>query len=276
MTIERPRRIPWLKFSSPRNFYRLVQRLVPWLWGGAAVLAVAGLYVGFFVAPPDYQQGNSYRILFIHVPTAWMGMFLYVLVAIYSLVFLVWRIKMADIMARSLAPTGALMTFLALWTGAIWGAPTWGTFWVWDARLTSTLVLLFLFLGYIALHSAFDDREKSGRAASLLALVGVINVPIIYFSVEWWNTLHQGRSVTLAESPTMAPSMFWAMILLVFAFWLYSAAVGLRRAQAEALVREQNAEWVRDITESVEGTASMEGRTGVTDGADAVTERGVS
>ncbi|WP_290653012.1 heme ABC transporter permease [Aquisalimonas sp.] len=243
------RRIRWLKFTAPANFYALVQRLAPWLWAGAAVLAVAGLYTGFFVAPPDYQQGNSYRIMFIHVPTAWMGMFLYLLMAVYAVIYLVWRIKMADIMARSLAPTGALMTLLALWTGALWGAPTWGTFWVWDARLTSTLILLFLFLGYIALHAAVDDREKGGRAASLLALIGAVNVPIIYFSVEWWHTLHQGMSITLTQAPTMAPSMFTALLLMTGACWLYSAAVTLRRAQAEALERESDSQWVTEAVQ---------------------------
>lgn len=240
-------RIPWLTFAAPRNFHRLVEVLVPWLVGGAVVLVAAGLYMSFFVAPPDYQQGNSYRILFIHVPAAWMGMFLYLLMAVYSAIFLVWRIKMADVMARSLAPTGALMTFVALWTGALWGAPTWGTYWVWDARLTSTLILLFLFLGYMALRSAVDDREKGGRAASLLALVGAINVPIIYFSVEWWYTLHQGMSVTLTSAPSMAPSMFASLLLMTGACWLYCAAVTLRRAQVEVLEREADTQWVRDV-----------------------------
>ncbi len=240
------RKIPWFKFSSPPNFYWLADRLTPWLWGGAAILGIMGLYVGFFVAPPDYQQGDSYRIMFIHVPTAWMGMFIYLLIALYSVIFLTWRIKMADVMAIALAPTGALMTFLSLWTGALWGAPTWGTYWVWDARLTSTLILLFLYLGYMALHAAVDDREKGARAASLLALVGVVNVPIIYFSVEWWHSLHQGMSVTLTDAPSMAASMFAAMLLMTGACWLYSAAIALRRAQVEALEREAGNPWVQD------------------------------
>ncbi|WP_018232876.1 heme ABC transporter permease [Thioalkalivibrio thiocyanodenitrificans] len=241
------RRIPWLTFAAPRNFHVLVQVLVPWLVGGAVVLAVAGLYTSFFVAPPDYQQGNSYRILFIHVPAAWMGMFIYLLMAVYGVIHLVWRIRLADMMARSLAPTGALMTFIALWTGSLWGAPTWGTYWVWDARLTSTLVLLFLYLGYMALRTAVDDRENGARSASLLALVGAINVPIIYFSVEWWHTLHQGMSVTLTSAPTMAPSMFTALLLMTGACWLYCAAIALRRAQVEVLEREAETQWVRDL-----------------------------
>ena len=240
------RSIPWLKFTAPPNFYRLAQRLTPWLWALAAAFAVAGLYVGFFVAPTDYEQGESYRIMFIHVPAAWMGMFLYLLMAVYGAIYLVWRIKMADIMAHAIAPTGALMTFLALWTGALWGAPTWGTYWVWDARLTSTLILLFLFLGYIALHAASDDREKGGRAASLLAIIGAVNVPIIYFSVEWWYNLHQGASVLRADGPSMAPSMLAALLLMTAAFWIYSAAIVLRRAQTEALQREASSAWARE------------------------------
>ena len=239
------RSIPWLKFTAPANFYTLAQRLVPWLWPAAALCAVAGLYMGFFVAPPDHQQGDAYRILFIHVPTAWMGMLLYLLLAAYGAIFLVWRIKMADIMARAIAPTGALMTFLSLWTGALWGAPTWGTFWVWDARLTSTLILLFLFLGYMALHAASDDREKGGRAASLLAIVGAVNVPIIYFSVEWWYNLHQGVSVMRSDGPSMADSMVAALLLMIAAFWIYAGAVVLRRAQVEALSREPRTEWAQ-------------------------------
>lgn len=249
----RSRRIPWFKFASPPAFVALVDRLAPWLWAGAALLAVAGLYVGFFVAPPDYQQGNSYRIMFLHVPAAWMGMFLYLLMAVYAIIHLSWRVRLADVMARSLAPTGALLTALSLWTGSLWGAPTWGTYWVWDARLTSTLLLLFLFLGYLALHASASDREKGGRAASLLAVVGVVNVPIIYFSVKWWNTLHQGMSVTATDAPSMAPSMFAALMLMTAACWLYAAAIGLRRAQVEALEREVDSEWAQRMACSTGG-----------------------
>lgn len=253
----RARSIPWLKYAAPPNFYALTERLAPWLWGAAAILTIIGLYVGFFVAPVDYQQGNSYRIMFIHVPTAWMGMLLYMLMALYGAIFLIWRIRMADVMARAIAPTGALMTFLALWTGSLWGAPTWGTFWVWDARLTSTLILFFLFLGYIALHAAADDRDKGGRAASLLAIVGAVNVPIIYFSVNWWYTLHQGSSVIRRDGPSMAPEMLSAMLLMIAAAWIYSAAIVLRRAQAEALEREPGAEWSRS---AAAGTLTREQR----------------
>ncbi len=246
--------IRWMKYASPRNFYFLAGRLVPWFGWAAVVFAIIGLYVGFFVAPSDYQQGDSYRIMFIHVPAAWMSMFLYLLIAMYAFINVVWRIKMADVMARSLAPTGAMFTFLALWTGALWGKPTWGTYWVWDARLTSELLLLFLYLGYIGLHNAIDDRERAARAASLLAMVGAVNVPIIYFSVQWWNTLHQGASISVTGAPTMAWSMFTALIALALASWMYSIAVVLIRAQAETLKRERFAAWVSEVVEDDSGS----------------------
>lgn len=239
--------IRWMQFSSPRNFYFLAGRLAPWFGGAAALLALIGLYIGFFVAPPDYQQGDSYRIMFIHVPAAWMSMFIYLLMAGYAFINVVWRIKMADVMARSLAPTGAMFTFLALWTGALWGRPTWGTYWVWDARLTSELLLLFLYIGYLGLHNAIEDRERAARAASLLAMVGVVNVPIIYFSVQWWNTLHQGASITVTGAPTMAWSMFSALIAMALASWMYTIAVVLVRAQAETLKRERFSTWVQEV-----------------------------
>jgi heme exporter protein C len=236
-----------MKYASPRNFYFLAGRLAPWFGWAAALFTVIGLYAGFVVAPTDYQQGDSYRIMFIHVPAAWMSMFIYLLMAAYALINVVWRIKMADVMARSLAPTGAMFTVLALWTGALWGKPTWGTYWVWDARLTSELLLLFLYLGYIGLHNAIDDRERAARAASLLAMVGAVNVPIIYFSVKWWNTLHQGASITVTDAPTMAWSMFTALIALALASWMYSIAVVLVRAQAETLERERFSSWVWEV-----------------------------
>ncbi|HOA94979.1 MAG TPA: cytochrome c biogenesis protein CcsA, partial [Quisquiliibacterium sp.] len=174
--------ISWFRFSSPATFYPLAGRLVPWFGTAAAVLALVGLYLGFFVAPTDYQQGESYRIIFIHVPAAWMAMFTYLVMAGWCAASLIWNTRMSAMMAQALAPTGAMFAFVSLWTGAFWGRPTWGTYWVWDARLTSTLILLFLYLGYIALRSAIDDPRRADRASALLALVGVINVPIIYFS----------------------------------------------------------------------------------------------
>jgi len=242
------RKIPWKKFASSSNFNVLASRLVPIFMVLALLLGVAGLYIGFFIAPIDYQQGNSYRIMFIHVPAAWMSMFLYILMAVYAIIALVWRVKLADVMAYSIAPTGAMFTFLALLTGALWGRPTWGTYWVWDARLTSELLLLFLYLGYMGLYSAIPDRQKASRAASFLAIVGVVNVPIIYFSVSWWNTLHQGSSITFSSSPTMTWTMFTSLILLTFTCWFYSIAVILKRAQAVTLERKRTALWAAQMS----------------------------
>lgn len=243
----RKKKINWLKYTSPPNFYKLVNFLLPWLWLIAGVAAIIGLYLSFFVAPPDYQQGNSYRILYIHVPTAWMGMFIYLLMAAYSIIYLVWGIKLASVLARSLAPTGAIMTFISLWTGAFWGAPTWGAYWVWDARLTSSLILLFLYLGYLALHAAAEDEDKGGRMAALLAIIGAVNVPIIYMSVKWWNTLHQGMTITLSERPSMAPEMFYSLLFMLIATWSYCAAIALARARTELLTRDSNSRWVQEI-----------------------------
>ncbi|MBS0002703.1 MAG: heme ABC transporter permease [Thioalkalivibrio sp.] len=243
------RGIQWFRFTAPANFYDLAGHLIPWFAALTVALFAVGLYLGLVVAPSDYQQGDSYRIIYIHVPTAWMGMFLYVLMAVYAAIGLIWRIKMADVMAKAIAPTGALFTFLSLWTGALWGRPTWGVYWVWDARLTSMLILLFLYLGYMALHAAIDDRQRASNASAVLAMVGVVNVPIIYFSVQWWNTLHQGASITVTEAPTMATIMFVTLLIMVLAAWMYSVAVVLARARVELLERERNARWVRDRLE---------------------------
>ncbi|MEL0030435.1 MAG: heme ABC transporter permease CcmC, partial [Betaproteobacteria bacterium] len=202
------------KFSSPQTFYPVAKKLSVIFFVLAAVLTIWGLYIGFFVAPTDFQQGESYRIIFIHVPAAWMSMFIYLVMAFWAGVGLIWNTRLSSMMAHALAPTGAMMTFVALWTGALWGRPTWGTWWVWDARLTSELVLLFLYVGYIVLRSSIDDPRRGDRASAVLALVGVVNVPIIYFSVQWWNTLHQGASVSLTKSPSMASSMLLGMLVM--------------------------------------------------------------
>jgi len=202
------------------------------------VLAVIGLYIGFFVAPTDAQQGEAYRIIFIHVPAAWMSMFLYVVMAFWAAIGLAFNTRLSGMMATALAPTGALFTFVALWTGALWGKPTWGTWWVWDARLTSELILLFLYLGFMALQAAIDEPRRADRAGAVLAIVGVINIPIIYYSVEWWNTLHQGASVSLKSAPSMAATMFAGMIVMAAAFWMYSIAVTLVRVRCIILERE--------------------------------------
>lgn len=234
------------RFASPAEFYPLAGRLVPWCYAIASALAVWGLYLGFFVAPTDAQQGDSYRIIFIHVPAAWMAMFIYLVMAFWAGIGLAFNTRLSSILALALAPTGAIMAALALWTGALWGRPTWGTYWVWDARLTSTLILLFLYLGFIALHAAIDDVRRADKAAALLALVGVVNVPIIYFSVMWWNTLHQGASVRPGGS-SMAAIMLQAMLVMVFAFWAYCIAAALSRTRTILVERERNAGWVKEI-----------------------------
>jgi len=234
------------KFSSPQTFYPVAKKLSVIFFVLAALLTLWGLYIGFFVAPTDFQQGESYRIIFIHVPAAWMSMFMYLVMAFWAGVGLIWNTRLSSMMAHALAPTGALMTFVALWTGALWGRPTWGTWWVWDARLTSELVLLFLYVGYIVLRSSIDDPRRGDRASAVLALVGVVNVPIIYFSVQWWNTLHQGASVSLTKSPSMASSMLLGMLVMALAFWMYSIAVSLVRVRKIIRQRESNASWLSE------------------------------
>ncbi len=236
-------------FAAPSRFVELARRVAPWCFGLSVLLAVAGLYVGFAVAPTDAVQGEAYRIIYVHVPAAWMSMFVYLVMACWAAVGLIFNARLASAMAAALAPTGALMTFLALWTGALWGKPTWGTWWVWDARLTSELVLLFLYLGFIALRGAIDDPRRADRAAGLLAIVGVVNLPIIYFSVQWWNTLHQGASVTLGKAPSMATPMLMGMLLMALAAWAYCIAVALLRVRLEVLERERHTAWARQAME---------------------------
>lgn len=234
------RRINWYRYASPANFYPLAGKLIPWFAIPAAILFIVGLYVGFVIAPTDFQQGDAYRIIFIHVPAAWMGMFLYVLMAVYAGIGWAFNARLSSMMASAVAITGAMFTFVSLVTGSLWGKPTWGTYWVWDARLTSTLILMFLYIGFISLQSAIEDYRRADRAGAVLALVGVINVPIIYFSVQWWNTLHQGASIRILEKPTIAPPMLAAMLIMLAACWLYSVAVVLLRVRCIILEREQN------------------------------------
>jgi heme exporter protein C len=235
------------RFAATPVFYPLAGRLLPWFTAAAIVLTIAGLYVGFGIAPTDFQQGEVYRIIFIHVPSAWMAMFIYLVMAGYAVLTLVWRSKLSAMMCRALAPTGAIMAVIALLTGAVWGKPTWGTWWVWDARLTSTLILLFLYLGYMALVEAIEDTSRADRAGALLLLVGVVNVPIIYFSVRWWNTLHQGASVSLTTSPKMATTMLTGMLLMSLAAWMYSIAAALHRVRSIIVQRERHTRWVRQL-----------------------------
>ncbi|RPI44557.1 MAG: heme ABC transporter permease [Betaproteobacteria bacterium] len=235
----------WLyRFASPATFYPLAGALVPWFFGAAAALALVGLYIGLIAAPTDFQQGEAYRIIYIHVPAAWMSMFIYVVMAVYGVLFLSFNTRLSAMMMSALAPTGAMFTFVALWTGALWGRPTWGAYWVWDARLTSELILLFLYLGFMALQAAIEDTRRADKAGALLAIVGVVNVPIIYFSVKWWNTLHQGASVSLTASPKMAKIMLTGMLIMALGAWMYSIATALLRVRAIILEREAGAEWL--------------------------------
>ena len=238
------------KMASPKYFYGIAGILIPWLATAFVLVTLAGLYYGLVKAPPDYQQGDSYRIMFIHVPAAWMSLFIYIVMAGAGAIGLIWRIKLAEVIAISSAPIGASFTFLALVTGSIWGKPMWGTWWVWDARLTSELILLFLYLGVIALHSAIDDKRTAARAVAILALVGVINIPIIHYSVEWWNTLHPGPTVTKLDKPSIHLSMLIPLLLMAGAFKLYYAFVVLMRARCEVLERERGRGWVQELVRS--------------------------
>jgi len=241
--------VNWFKYASPQSFYPLAGKMIPWFWALAAIFFLIGLWISFFVAPTDFQQGEGYRIIFIHVPAAWMSMFIYLVMAAWAGLGLALNTRLSGMMAQALAPTGAIMAFLSLWTGAFWGKPMWGAWWVWDARLTSALILFFLYIGFIALQAAIDDPRRADKAGAILALVGVVNVPIIYFSVKWWNTLHQGASVSLTKAPTMAATMLWGMLVMALAFWMYAIAVALTRVRAIILEREAHTEWVRDLPE---------------------------
>jgi heme exporter protein C len=235
------------QFAAPARFYGLAGALIPWCWAAFAALAAVGLWMGLFVAPTDATQGDAYRIIFIHVPAAWMAMFIYLVMAGWSAFALGFNTRLSAMMGQALAPTGALMAALALWTGAFWGRPTWGTYWAWDARMTSTLILLFLYLGVIALRNAIEDPRRADRACALLTLVGAINVPIIYFSVQWWNTLHQGSSISLTAAPKMAMTMLAGILIMTAAAWCYTIAVSLSRVQAIIVERERGASWLESL-----------------------------
>ena len=235
------------KLGSPPHFYRIAGKWIPWLNWIFMLLLLAGLYGGLILAPPDYQQGESYRIIFIHVPAAWMSLFIYVAMAVCGAVIIVWRMKLAEVVLISSAPIGASFTFLALITGSLWGKPMWGTYWVWDARLTSELILLFLYLGVIGLHNAIEDRRTAARAVAILALVGVVNIPIIHYSVEWWHSLHQGPTVTKFDKPSIHWSMLLPLLLMALAFQFYYVLALFHRCRAELLRRERNSKWVEEL-----------------------------
>ncbi len=236
----------WLhKFASPPHAYRLAGQLTPWFGWPAFLLIVTGLYGGLVLAPADYQQGDAFRILYVHAPSAWMSMFIYGTMAVAAAIGLIWRIKLAHGVAAASASVGAWFTLLALATGSIWGKPMWGTWWVWDARLTSELIQLFLYAGLIALRASIEDRDRADRAAAVLAIVGVVNLPIIHYSVYWWNTLHQGATITKLGKPSITGDMLWPLLVMMVGFTLYYGAVLMTRLRAEILRRERDASWLR-------------------------------
>ena len=240
--------INWFKYSAPSTFYGLAGKLTPWFAWPAALLFAVGLYIGFFVAPTDAIQSEAYRIIFIHVPASILSMFLYLIMAGYAALGLIFKTRLSSMMASALAPTGALFAFISLWTGALWGKPMWGAWWVWDARLTSELILLFLYLGFIALQASIEDPRRADKASALLAIVGSVNVPIIYYSVQWWNTLHQGATIKMTGT-SMHVAMQQGMFTVLVACWLYAIAVGLSRVRSIILEREANTQWVKELKE---------------------------
>jgi heme exporter protein C len=242
------------KLGSPPWFYDFSGKLIPWLWLGFGVLAAWALYAGVIKGPADYLQGQSVRIMYIHVPSAWMSMLIYTTMATLGFIALVWRIRIAEVLAMSSAPIGAAFTLVALATGSLWGRPTWGTYWVWDARLTSELVLLFLYLGVMGLYSAIDEPRKAARAACLLALVGLVNLPIIHYSVKWWNTLHQPNSISITGGSSIDASMLWPLLIMAFAVKFYYAANLLSRARVKLLEQDLRKGWVRDVVRQAGGS----------------------
>lgn len=240
--------INWFKYAAPATFYGLAGKLVPWFAVPAVILFMVGMYIGFFVAPTDAVQGEAYRIIFIHVPASILSMFIYLIMAGYAALGLIFNTRLSSMMATALAPTGALFAFISLWTGALWGKPMWGAWWVWDARLTSELILLFLYLGFIALQASIDDPRRADRAGALLAIVGSVNVPIIYFSVKWWNSLHQGSTIKFTGT-SMHIAMQQAMFTMLVACWLYVIAISLVRVRSIILERERSTQWVNELAE---------------------------
>ena len=240
--------INWFKYSAPSTFYGLAGKLIPWFAWPAAILFGIGFYIGFFVAPTDAVQSEAYRIIFIHVPASILSMFIYLIMAGYAALGLIFKTRLSAMMASALAPTGALFAFISLWTGALWGKPMWGAWWVWDARLTSELILLFLYLGFIALQASIEDPRRADRASALLAIVGSVNVPIIYYSVQWWNTLHQGSSIKFSGT-SMHVAMQQSMFIMLVACWLYAIAIALSRVRSIILERESNTQWLKELGE---------------------------
>ncbi len=237
------------QLGSPPIFYRFAERWTPWFMLPALLLMTWGIYAALFVVPPDYQQKDSYRILFVHVPSAWMSLFVYIAMAVNAFIALVWRIKLSELLAMCCAPIGAAFTLVTLLTGSLWGKPMWGTWWTWDARLTSELVLLFLYLGVMGLYAAIEDRRAAARAAGFLALIGVVNIPIVHFSVEWWNTLHQGATIKLVGKSTMDPAMLPPLIAMTIGTKLWFVGSLLARTKAALVEQEMGKDWVRRLVE---------------------------
>ncbi|MGB6602937.1 MAG: heme ABC transporter permease [Steroidobacteraceae bacterium] len=238
------------RLGSPPYVYGLARRLTPWFAWGAGLLILCGLYGGLVLAPPDYQQGNDFRIIYVHAPSAWMSLMVYTTMAVAAAIGLIWRMKVAHAVAASCAAIGASFTFAALVTGSLWGVRMWGTWWEWDPRLTSELILLFLYLGYMGLRAAIEDTQRADRASGLLAVVGVVNVPIIHYSVVWWNSLHQAPSVMRFGKPTMPPAMLLPLLIMLAGFTLLFAALLLVRLRGEILNRERTASWIREALQA--------------------------
>jgi heme exporter protein C len=240
----------WFRYASPAAFYPLAGRLLPWCWAAAALFGAAGLTIGLGVAPTDAHQGDAYRVIFIHVPAVWMSLVIYVVMAGWVGVSVMLNTRLSSMMAAALAPTGALMTFIALWTGSLWGKPIWGTWWIWAAHLTTELLLLFLYIGFMALRAVIDDARRGDRVGAMLALAGIVNLPIIYFAVEWWNALNPGSGIDFTRAPNLASTMLAGMLLMVAAFWAWSFGVALHRVRSIILEREQDSEWVAQLPEA--------------------------
>jgi heme exporter protein C len=247
------------KLASPPHFYRIAGLLQPWLLWPALALLLLGTYSGLFVAPADYLQGDGFRIIYVHVPAAWLSMFTYTLMAVAAGIGLIWRIKLAFCVAAATAPIGAVFTALALFTGAVWGQPMWGTWWVWDPRLTSELILLFLFVGYILLRNALRETRQADRASAILAIVGVVNVPIIHYSVEWWNSIHQGPSVGKLDAPSIAGDMLWPLLVMVLGYQLLFFGLLTIGVRAQVLGREKHSRWVADLLTNSSGDSANTG-----------------
>lgn len=247
---ERLPRTRWWRYAEPAAFYALAGRLLPWCWGAAALCGAAGLVLGLGVAPTDSQQGDAYRVIFIHVPAVWMSLVIYAAMVGWVGVSLVLKTRLSSMMASALAPTGALMTFIALWTGSLWGKPIWGTWWIWAAHLSTELLLLFLYIGFIALQAAIDDARRGERAVAVLTLAGAINAPVIFFAVQWWNGLNPGSGIDFTRAPNLASLMLAGMLLMVAAFWAWSFGVALHRVRSIILEREQGSEWVSLLPEA--------------------------